>query len=479
MKPDGKSGLAAMCGDRGKIHYRRAASRLLLAGVSAAALGTMSVEASAESLMQALASTYVTNEQLDARRTEVRAIDETVPQALSTGRPTLTGRADVGVERQKTILNPPLVGTTGTVEPYGYSISVVQPVFRGFRTLNSVKQADALVYAAREALLNTEQNVLFSAVQAYVNVVRDQSIVRLRQNNISVLNEQLRATRDRFEVGEVTRTDVAQAEARLSFAHSTLSVAQANLNSALAVYEEVVGHAPNGVVQPPTIQSKLPHNLNEAKRVADGEHPAIRAGIFSVDAAEFGVDVTTGELLPVVSVDATWAQRWDPTVNTRRVEDATITGRLTVPFYQGGGVSSQVREAKQVRNQRRIELEQTRHEVRAAVVSAWGQVDATRAQITSSQSQVRANEVALAGVREEAKVGQRTTLDVLNAEQELLDSRVLLVTARRDHVLASYALLAAIGRLNASKLSLQVAIYDPVVHYLQVRNKWFGLTPPE
>lgn len=478
MKPGRKSS-AALVRTGAKYHCGPMMSGLMVAGVASLVLGAAAESASAESLMQALASTYVTNEQLDARRAETRAIDETVPQALSTGRPTLTGRADVGVERQKTILRPPLVGTTGTVEPYGYSITVVQPVFRGFRTLNSVKQADALVYAAREALLNTEQNVLFSAVEAYVNVVRDQSIVRLRQNNISVLNEQLRATRDRFDVGEVTRTDVAQAEARLSFARTTLSVAQANLNTALARYEEIVGHGPNGVVQPPTIQSKLPRSLNEAKLVADAEHPAIRAGIFSVEAAEFGVDVTTGELLPTISVDASWAQRWDPTVNTRRVEDATITGRLTVPFYQGGGVSSQVREAKQVRNQRRIELEQSRHEVRAAVVSAWGQVLATRAQITSSQSQVRANEVALAGVREEAKVGQRTTLDVLNADQELLDSRVALVSARRDHVLASYALLASIGRLNASKLGLQVAIYDPVVHYRQVRNKWFGLTPPK
>jgi outer membrane protein len=479
MKPGEKSGAAPMARVRGKNLHGRIVSRLLLAGLGTVAFCSAAVEASAESLMQALASTYVTNEQLDAARTEVRAVDETVPQALSTGRPTLTGNADVGIERQKTILRPPLTGTRGTVEPYGYSITVIQPVFRGFRTLNSVKQADSLVYAAREALLNTEQNVLFSAVQAYVNVVRDQSIVRLRQNNISVLNEQLRATRDRFDVGEVTRTDVAQAEARLSLAHSTLSVAQANLNSALARYEEIVGHSPNGVAQPPTIQSKLPHNLNEAKLIADSEHPAIRAGIFSVEAAEFGVDVRTGELLPVVSVDASWAQRWDPTVTTRRVEDATITGRLTVPFYQGGGVSSQVREAKQVRNQRRIELEQTRHEVRAAVVSAWGQVEATRAQITSSQAQVRANEVALAGVREENKVGQRTTLDVLDAEQDLLDSRVALVTARRDHVLASYALVAAVGRLNASRLGLQVAIYDPVVHYLEVRNKWFGLTPPQ
>lgn len=478
MKPGGKSNAATGCAGA-KFHHGKRVSGLLVAGVASLVLGAATESASAESLMQALTSTYVTNEQLDASRAETRAIDESVPQALSTGRPQLTGNADIGVERQKTILRPPLVGSRGTVEPYGYSISVVQPVFRGFRTLNSVKQADALVYAAREALLNTEQNVLFSAVEAYVNVVRDQSIVRLRQNNISVLNEQLRATRDRFDVGEVTRTDTAQAEARLSFARSTLSVAQANLNSSLARYEEIVGHGPNGVVQPPTIQSKLPRSLNEAKLVADSEHPAIRAGIHSVEAADFGVDVTTGELLPTVSVDASWSQRWDPSLNTRRVEDATITGRLTVPFYQGGGVSSRVREAKQVRNQRRIELEQSRHEVRAAVVSAWGQVESTRAQITSSQSQVRANEVALSGVREETKVGQRTTLDVLNAEQELLDSRVALVTARRDHVLASYALLAAIGRLNASKLGLQVAIYDPAVHYRQVRNKWFGLTPPK
>ncbi|MCB1436942.1 MAG: TolC family outer membrane protein [Rhodobiaceae bacterium] len=466
-------GAGARCG-RGGI-----ASAALLAVAAGAFLAGSAGVATAESLRQALESTYVTNQELEAQRASTRATDENVPQALSTGRPRLSGSGDVGYQRQETILNPPLVGSAGRVSPYGFSITATQPVFRGFRTLNSVKQADSIVRAAREALLNTEQNVLFSAAETYVNVVRDGSIVSLRANNVNVLTEQLRATRDRFTVGEVTRTDVAQAEARLSLAISTLNLARANLNSSRAVYDQVIGHPANGPVQPPSIELKLPRSLDEALLSADSEHPAIRTAIYSAEAADFGVDVTTGELLPTVSLDASFTKRWDPTVATKRTETAAITGRVTVPFYQGGEVSSRVRQAKEVRAQRRLELELVRRQVRAAVISAWGQLDATKAQIRSGQAQVRASEVALAGVREEAKVGQRTTLDVLDAEQELLDARVSLVSTRRDYVVASYALLSAVGRLSASKLGLNVAIYDPMVNYNKVRNKWFGLGPSD
>lgn len=431
--------------------------------------------ARAETLREALAVTYVDNPELDAARAELRAIDENVPQALSGYRPHIAASAEISRNHiETTTLVPPTL-TRGSYSPRSFAITVAQPVFRGFRTLNSTRQADALVYAGREALLNTEQNVLIGAVEAYVDVLRDRSIVELRRNNLKVLREQLRATQDRFSVGEVTRTDVAQAEARLSLAVSMLNAAQAALNSSAAIYKRVIGHEPARLTQPGSVAAHLPRSLDEALLIADAGHPAIRAATYSEQAAAYGVDVTTGELLPTVTVEGTYSKSYETSLNTGKTEFGSITGRLNVPIYQAGSVSSRVRQARQVRSQRLLELDLARRQVRAAVVSAWGQYDAAKAQIASAQAQIEANEVALRGVREEADVGQRTVLDVLDAEQALLDSRVSLVTSRRDLVLAAYALLSAVGRLGAERLNLAVVVYDPVVHYLRVRNKWFGL----
>jgi outer membrane protein len=453
------------------------ASRLAVALVAAAGIGAgLGTGASAETLREALASTYTDNPELDAQRAQQRATDEGVPQALSGMRPTVTGSADASrTHTTSSLIGPPPSKTTTNLTPRGFSISVTQPVFQGFRALNSVKQAEAVVLAGREALLNTEQNVLLDAVAAYVDVVRDLSIVSLQRNNQKVLNEQLRATQDRFSVGEVTRTDVAQGEARVSRAVSALNLAEANYNTSRANYARIVGHPPGALSQPPSIAKLLPRTLEEALAIADAQHPAIQNAKYNELAAVHGVDVTTGELLPTVSIDAGISKDYDPGPTTKRSESAAITGRLTVPLYQRGEVSSRVRESVQVRAQRRLELDLVRREVRAAVISAWGQFDAAEAQIRSDQAQVSANEVALAGVREEAKVGQRTVLDVLDAEQELLDSKVALVTTRRNFVVASYALLSAIGHLTAEHLGLPVVLYDPMEYYRRVRGKWFGL----
>ena len=450
--------------------------RLAVALIAAAGIaGGFGAGASAETLTEALASTYTDNPELDAERARLRATDEGVPQALSGMRPTVTGGADVSRTHTSSFGGSPPMKSSSSFSPRGFSISVNQPVFQGFRALNSVKQAEALVLAGREALLNTEQNVLLDAVGAYVDVVRDLSIVSLQDNNLKVLNEQLRATRDRFSVGEVTRTDVAQGEARVSRAMSGLNLAEANFNSSRANYARIVGHPPGALSQPPSIARLLPRSLDEALAIADAQHPAIQTAKYNEQAAIHGVDVTTGELLPTVTIDAGFSKDYDPSSTTERSESASITGRLTVPLYQRGEPSSRVRQSVQVRAQRRLELDLVRRQVRAAVISAWGQLDAAEAQIRSDQAQVSANEVALAGVREEAKVGQRTVLDVLDAEQELLDSKVALVTTRRNFVVASYALLSAVGRLSAEKLGLPVAIYDPMEYYKRVRDKWFGL----
>ena len=436
--------------------------------------------ASAESLFQALSAAYVTNPTLNAKRAELRAIDETVPAAKANLRPSLSHTADGAIQRTNVGLAagfPPGFGSEGKSRPTGYAFQFNQPLFRGGRTIAEIREADANVQAGREDLRNTEQTTLLDGVTAFVDVVRDRAIIRLNENNIKVLAEQLKATKDRFEVGEVTKTDVAQAEARLSGARSDLSVAQANLKTSRAQYEQIIGHAPGPLIEAKPIDRLLPRSLNDALRVGESENPAILQTVFLEKSAKHAIKRVKGELLPEVSLEATYSKRYEPSNSTEDTETATLLGRVTVPLYQGGGVAARVRQAKETKRQRLRQIGEARAQVRAAVISAWGQLTSTRAQILSDQAQVRANQIALNGVREEEKVGQRTVLDVLDAEQELLDAQVDLVGSKRDAVVASYTLLQAIGRLSVTSLSLSVAEYDPDEHYQRVKNKFFGLDP--
>ncbi len=427
---------------------------------------------SAETLNEALAAAYRNNPTLNAERAKLRAIDEEVPRAKSGFRPRVTGSAETGFESNNT--SPPSI-TDGKNYPSGYSVTLNQPVFRGFRTINQVREAEAGVFAGREDLRAVEQSVLINGITAYMDVVRDQAIVRLRQNNVKVLTEQLRATQDRFDVGEVTKTDVAQAKARRSGAVSQLNLAQSNLKTSRASFHRIMGHRPSNLRQPTSIDRALPRSLSEATQIGDNENPTVLAAVFREKASRHAVDRITGELLPEVQVEATYSRAFDPIKGTQEREATTVTGRVTVPFYQGGEVSARVRQAKQTNDQRVREVDQAHLQVRSDVISAWGRLDAARAQLESDKAQVEANRTALSGVREEEKVGQRTVLDVLDAEQELLDSQVTLVSTRRDLVVASYTLLLSIGRLTAADLGLPVAIYDAEAHYRRVKYKWFGL----
>lgn len=450
---------------------RPAALGLLCLGLPAA-FAAATAPAQADTLKQALAAAYLNNPELRAERARQRATDESVPQALSGWRPNVSISGDVGRTRVKTF------GIGGaarnTTDPRGYGLSVSQPLFRGFRTLNNTKSAEAGVQAGREVLLNVEQNIILDAITAYLDVVRDSALLKLRGNNVSVLNEQLRSTRARFDVGELTRTDVAQARARRSGAVSQRDQASANLSTSRAVYKRIIGRAAGSLRYPRSIIAKLPRSRATAYDVALREHPGIQAALYNEQSANFAIKATKGELYPSVSLDGEYARRWEPSSTTRRSRSASITGRISIPIYQSGSVYSRVRQAKHTRSQRALELENIRNQVMAATSSAWSGLSAARAQIVSSQEQVRASRIALNGVREEAKVGQRTTLDVLDAQQELLDARVSLVVAERTATVASYSLLSAIGRLNARYLGLQVPYYDPTKNYSRVRNKWFG-----
>jgi outer membrane protein len=430
------------------------------------------VPLSAESLHSALSRAYTHNPTLNSERASLRALDEQVPQALSGYRPQVFSGVNVSSVHQN--FRP---GQSSSSTSTSLGVTVEQPLYRGNRTRNETQQAESTVLAGREALRNVEQNILFSAVEAYMDVVRDEALLQLRQRNIAVLEEELRATRDRFEVGEVTRTDVAQAEARLSGAVFDVNTAQANLMASRARYREVIGIDPSGL-QAPSPAADLPPTLEHGVQLGRQEHPAILSSIYAEEASAFAVNVAEGVLLPTLSLQASADTTFSSAPDFDRRDQLAVTLQLSIPIYQGGIEYSRVREAKQVRSQRMLEVDVARQQVHAAVTSAWGGLEAATAAITSARAQVEAAEIALEGVRQEAEVGQRTTLDVLNAEAELLNARVSLVVAERDQVVASYALLSAVGRLDSSHLGLAVAEYQPEQNYHQVRDKWFGLRTP-
>ncbi|MBV6487795.1 MAG: Outer membrane efflux protein BepC [Pseudorhodoplanes sp.] len=450
-----------------------------------AGLAATMVCAYADTIETALVQAYQNNPQVNAQRAAVRATDENVPQALSGYRPTISATGSVGTFYSNTTSETTTGGRTlrstseGSVNPRSVGATITQNLFNGFQTTNRTRQAEAQVFAARETLRVIEQTVLLDAVTAYMNVLRDRAILDLQRRNVEVIQEQLRQTRDRFNVGEVTRTDVAQAESRVAAAQSQMLAAQANYTTSRAVYRRVIGVDP-GALKPGTPVDRLsPRTLDLAIAQGQTENPAVGAAEHGVDVAALQVKVSEGALYPSLSVSGSVQKGYDTSLSTVESLQASVTGQLTVPIYQGGSEYSTIRQSKETLGQRRLELALNRDQARANVVQVWGQLEAAKAQITATQAQVTAAEIALNGVREEARVGQRTTLDVLNAQQELVNARVALVTAQRDRVVASYALLSAVGRLSVAVLGLQVPIYDPITHYYQIRDSWIGVRTPD
>jgi outer membrane protein len=430
-------------------------------------------DANAESLRQALAATYKANPRLDAERARLRASDEEVPRALSGYRPNITGTADTGFSRTDT---KPAAASNGETHPHGYGLNFTQPVFRGFRTLNTVRQAEATVRAARENLRTIEQSVLLEAVTAYMDVVRDQSLIRLRENNVTVLSRELKATQDRFAVGEVTRTDVAQAEAQRATAVAALDLAKANLKISSGNYLRTVGSAPTAVVPPKVPDKLLPKSQSEVNSITNQESPLVIQAQYQEQAARHAVDTIWGELLPTVQLEGSYQRRYEPSRTTDESQTTTLLGRLNVPIYAQGEVHARLRQSKHTHISRLQEIERVRSEAIATATAAYAQLVAVRARLVSDKIGVEASQTALNGVREEEKVGQRTLLDVLNAEQALLNAQVALVTDQRDLVVQSYTVLQAVGRLNNEYLELESASYDPEAHYFEIRKNWFGIS---
>lgn len=462
--------------------------------VSAAMALPPSGSAWSQSLQEALAAAYANNPTLLAARAQLRATDEEVPRALSGWRPRVTvaagaGYSDTTNRSQATVpiqrdfagnvRNPDTAGqpfsafsesprNTGSLQA-----TVTQPIYTGGRTTAQTRQAENAVYAQRSRLLQTEQQVLLESVAAYVAVIRDQEEVRLNTNNVQVLNRQLQATNERFRVGEITRTDVAQAEARLAQARFQLDQAQGNLQSSRAVFQRLVGVEPARVAAPPPLAAPV-RSREEAVRLAAENNPAVVAAMFDEASARDNIDVQFSALMPQVSVNASTFRIDNNASRGSRQTGAQVTANLQVPLYQGGSEHAAVRQARQQAQRARQAVDDARRLSAQQATQAWETLGSARAQVESVRAQIRAQEIALDGVQREAVVGSRTTLDVLNAEQELLTARVNLVRSLATLINASYSLAATIGRLTAQDLNLPVQVYDPRAYYNTVRNRWAG-----
>ena len=446
-------------------------SARLLAGTVLAFLFAGSVHA--QTLNEALSTAYNNNPTLGAQRSALRATDEGVPQALSNWRPTVTlnnnsGRTNLNFQ------NNPAGRSDLILSPNTTTLTATQPLYRGGRTTAATKSAEANVQAGRATLANTEQTVLLQVVTAYMDVLRDTAVLSLNRNNEQVLGKQLDASRDRFRVGEITRTDVSQAESRLARARSDRQQAEGNLTSSRATFQRIVGDMP-ATLQPPPKLNSLPANEEAATAIALEENPQVIAALFTEEASRYDIRAASGALLPTVNLSGVYTRTWDAgqTPNLRLDQAQALLG-ISIPLYEAGNTYSQVRQRRQINSQRMVQVEETRRLIRQNVVQAWENLTTARAVIVARKAQVSSSTVALDGVTQEAQVGSRTTLDVLDAEQELLDASVALVRAERDEFVASYTLHAATGRLTARSLGLPVQLYDPLENYSRVREKWFG-----
>jgi outer membrane protein len=465
--------------------------RRVIAATAAAIVLVMAAprQAAAETMESALAKAYQNNPQLNAQRTIVRQSDEGVAQALSGYRPTLNATASVARQFTNTTeiipAVPPLLpnaltfSVKGPTTPTAVGVSGGQTLYNGEQTANKVRQAESQVSASRETLRVMEESVLLSAASAYMDMSRDSANLEVQQNNVRVLQRTLKDTNNRFTAGQVTTTDVAQAEAQLAAGEATMHAAESTLMTTRANYRRIIGVDPSNLAAAAPVDRLAPTTLNAAVAVGIAENPSVTAALYGVDVAQLQVKIAEGALLPTLALQGSVQQQTFSNILTPNLFLATALLNLSVPIYQGGAEYSAIRLDKEAVGQQRLNVDQVRDQTQANVVEAWGQLQAAKAEVEAAIRQNTAAERALEGVRNEALAGQRTTLDVLNAEQALVNARIALIIAQHDRVVASYSLVAAVGRLSAKELRLPVTIYDPTVHYQQVRDAWVGLRTPD
>ena len=447
----------------------------ILALTSLFAVSAMNAEA--RTLREAFAIAYETNPELIAARADLRAVDETVAQARAGMRPDLRGELSYDAETR----DSQAFGSRNS-DPFTARVVASQALYDGGRTTNSVLGRIADVSAARARLLQLEQTVLLDVATAYADILRDRAFVDLAENNVRVISEQLRASQDRFEVGEVTRTDVSQAQARLAESRANLATARAQLARSEQNFRSVVGEEPTGLEVSPPLPA-LPASLEEAVVRALENHPLVEAARFDETSARRDVKTAVGGLLPTVSLQAS-AGYDDATfllddIPSNDSTFAAVGVVASIPIFQGGAAYSRVRQAQAQASSARAELSVQARERRRVAEAAWTELLSARANILAGREQVQAAQLAFEGVREEAIVGSRTTLDVLDAEQELLDARTRLVEVTRNEFVAAYSLLSTIGEMTMADLDVAAAPYDPAVNYDRNNARWFGFEPDE
>jgi len=457
------------------------ARRLALVASAAPLLFLATTPVLAETIEGALVRAYQDNPQLNAQRASVRSTDENVPQALSGYRPQVSVTASGGSQYTDTTLKSGgavsrLHGVNG---PWAAGATITQTLYNGGRTGNRTRAAESQVSAAREGLRVLEQSVLLAASTIYMDYLRDSAIVEVQRSNVNVLEQTLKQTQDRFNVGEVTRTDVAQSQAQLAAGRTQLLAAESTLTTTRANYRRIIGSDPQNPQPGSPVDRYLPKTLAQAVDMGLVENPNVTAAMYGIDVSFLQVKVNEGALFPTVTLQGNVQQANEQTLTAFKAFSASATANISIPIYQGGAEYALIRQSKESLAQQRLNLDQVRDQTRANIAQGWGQLVASKSQVASAQAQVTASEIALNGVREEARVGQRTTLDVLNAQQALVNARIALVTAQHDRVVASYTVLNAVGRLSPVTLKLKTSVYDPSVHYHQVRDSWFGVRTPD
>ncbi len=413
----------------------------------------------AETLYGAMTKAYNDNPDLIAARASQRALDESIAIAKAGGRPNISGSATATYKN--------VDGTASNSSQVQLSIS--QSLFDGFKTKNSVLAANSRILAGQQSLLSNEMDILISVVQSYVDVLLNQQISSIRNQNLDFLVEQLSAARARLDAGEGTRTDVAQAQASLAAAEARLVAANTNLKASSAIYKQVVGVKPRGLKVPKIPKGVLPRNLNAALGLGLQSHPALVSARLAIDASAYDIKVTRSALLPGVNLSGSVSE------TNKGVSEARIGATLSIPIYAGGANAARLRQSQEVLGQVQIQLDSARRLIEQIVIEAWVNYQSAQASITANEAQVRAARVALSGAVEERKAGQRTILDVLNAQAVVLNAREALTQSRRNYIVAAYNILYSTGQLTTSGLGLKVARYNPNVHYEAVKDKWFGL----
>ena len=446
-----------------------------VSGLAILALLSTASLASAETFQEALMSVYNGNPRLQAERARVREVDENYIQARAQGRLTATASGSYGVTTTRSTSTSIFGGGGDSYvngDPKSAQLQVIQPLYQGGRVKALKRQAKSSILAAREGLRNAEQSIFLSAANAYIDVIRDEETARIRRNNVMVLSRQQLAAKDRFDVGEGTRTDIAQAQSRQAAAESGLAQAEAQLQASRATYTRIIGHPPVALQTVPRFE--LPRSLQIAIALARENNPQLLAAYFNEDAADSAINVAKSASRPVISLNGSAGVTRDQVLGIGEADQASLTAQISIPIFSGGLNRSRVRQAKHAKTRLAFEVRDTELAVDQTVAQIWAQLDAARLSLRASRQQVTAAEVAFEGVDLEQKVGTRTTLDVLDAEQEVLNAKLSVVEAERNVNAATFQLLTTLGVFDVEGIRLPVEEYDPNENFEAVRYK--GMT---